>query len=178
MLVTHLPDVRYLCGFTGSNAYLAITANRAAMFTDGRYTTQARQETSAAKVMIAKSARDEACRWLASSGVEHGAFDPGSTTVTELALYRKALSPGHRGFFRPLTESLVPHLRLIKDQDELGLMKQAAHLGVDLFHELLPHLQPGVPETTVAAQLEHSARLRGAEDMSFEGIVASRKPSA
>ena len=37
LLVTHLPDVRYLCGFTGSNAYLAITANRAAMFTDGRY---------------------------------------------------------------------------------------------------------------------------------------------
>ena len=95
LLVTHLPDVRYLCGFTGSNAYLAITANRAAMFTDGRYTTQARQETSAAKVVIAaKSARDEACRWLASSGVEHCAFDPGSTTVTELALYRKALAPG------------------------------------------------------------------------------------
>ena len=79
LLVTHLPDVRYLCGFTGSNAYLAITAKRAAMFTDGRYTTQARQETSAAKVVIAaKSARDEACRWLASSGVEHSAFDPGS----------------------------------------------------------------------------------------------------
>jgi len=179
LLVTHLPDVRYLCGFTGSNAYLAITANRAAMFTDGRYTAQARQETSAAKVVIAaKSARDEACQWLVASGLEHCAFDPGSTTVTELALYRKASSPGHRGFFRPLTESLVPHLRLIKDQDELRLMKEAAHLGVDLFHELLPHLQPGVPETTVAAQLEHSARLRGAEAMSFESIVASGKRSA
>jgi Xaa-Pro aminopeptidase len=41
-------------------------------------------------------------------------------------------------------------------------MKQAAHLGVDLFHELLPQLQPGMPETTVAALLEHSARQRGA----------------
>jgi Xaa-Pro aminopeptidase len=178
LLVTHLPDVRYLCGFTGSSAYLAITANRAAMFTDGRYTTQARQETSAAKVVIAaKSARDEACRWLASNGVEHCAFDPGSTTVTELALYRKAMS-GHRGFFRPLAESLVPQLRLIKDEDELRLMKQAAHLGVELFHELLSHLQPGVPETTVAAELEHSARLRGAEGMSFDSIVASGPRSA
>jgi Xaa-Pro aminopeptidase len=179
LLVTHLPDVRYLCGFTGSNAYLAITAKRAAMFTDGRYTTQARQETNAAQVVIAaKSARDEACRWLASTGVEHSAFDPGSTTVTELGLYRKALSPGHRRFFRPLAESLVPHLRLIKDEDELQLLKQAAHLGVDLFHELLPHLHPGVPETTVAAQLENSARLRGAEGMSFESIVASGARSA
>jgi Xaa-Pro aminopeptidase len=47
-----------------------------------------------------------------------------------------------------------------------------------LFHELLPHLQPGVPETTVAAQLEHSARLRGAEAMSFDTIVASGGRSA
>src|ERR1700691_6461544 len=98
LLVTHLPDVRYLCGFTGSNAFLAVTPNRAAMFTDGRYIAQAQQETSGARVVIAaKSARDEACRWLASGGVEHCAFDPGSTTVTELALYRKALNPGHRG---------------------------------------------------------------------------------
>jgi Xaa-Pro aminopeptidase len=179
LLVTHLPDVRYLCGFTGSNAYLAITANRAAMFTDGRYTTQARQETSAARVVIAaKSARNEACQWLAASGVKHCAFDPESTTVTELALYRKASSPGHRGFFRPLAESLVPHLRLIKDQDELRLMKQAALLGVELFHKLLPHLEPGVPETTVAAELEHSARLHGAEAMSFETIVAGGPRSA
>ena len=63
LLVTHLPDVRYLCGFTGSNAFLAINAGRAAMFTDGRYIAQAKQETQAARVVIAaKSARDEACR--------------------------------------------------------------------------------------------------------------------
>jgi Xaa-Pro aminopeptidase len=179
LLVTHLPDVRYLCGFTGSNAYLAITANRAAMFTDGRYSAQARQETSAAKVVIAaKSARDEACRWLAAGGAKHCAFDPEFTTVSGLALYRKALGSNHRGFFKPLKESLVPQLRLIKDQDELRLMKQAAHLGVDLFHEILSHLEPGVPETAIAAQLEHSARLRGAEGMSFETIVASGTRSA
>jgi len=179
LLVTHLPDVRYLCGFTGSNAFLAITANRASMFTDGRYTAQARQETKGARVVIAaKSARDEACRWLGASGVKHCAFDPESTTVAGLALYRKALSPGHRAFFQPLVEPLVANLRLIKDEEELRLMKQAAQMGVDLFHELLPQLHPGVPETTVAALLEHSARTRGADGMSFETIVASGPRSA
>ena len=180
LLVTHLPDVRYLCGFTGSNAYLAIAVNRAAMFTDGRYTAQARQQTvAAAQVVIApKSARDEACQWLATSGAGHCAFDPESTTVGELALYRKALPPGRRGFFRPLDEPLVANLRLIKDDEELLLMKQAADLGVDLFHKLLPQLQPGMPETTVAALLEHSARLAGAEGMSFETIVAGGLRSA
>ena len=179
LLVTHLPDVRYLCGFTGSNAYLAITANRAVMFTDGRYTAQARQETSAARVVIAaKSARDEACQWLAASGVKRCAFAPESTTVAEFASWRKALPAGHRGFFHPLAEPLVPTLRLVKDADEIKLMMKAAQLGVDLYHELLPKLQPGMAETEVAAMLEHSARVRGAEGMSFETIVASGARSA
>src|ERR1700741_5236621 len=92
LLVTHLADVRYLCGFTGSNAFLAITANRAVMFTDGRYIAQAKQETRAARVVIAaKSARDEACRWLAACGVSHCSFDPETTTVADLDHYRKAL---------------------------------------------------------------------------------------
>jgi Xaa-Pro aminopeptidase len=174
LLVTHLPDVRYLCGFTGSNAYLAITPNRAVMFTDGRYTVQARLETSAARVVIAaKSARDEACQWLAASGVKRCAFAPDSTTVAELAAWRKALPTGRRGFFHPLAEPLVPAQRLVKDADEIELMKKAAQLGVDLYHELLPKLQTGMAETEVAALLEHNARIRGAEGMSFETIVAS-----
>ncbi len=179
LLVTHLPDVRYLCGFTGSNAYLGITANRAVMFTDGRYTTQARQETTAARVVIApKSARTEACEWLASTGVKHCGFAPETTTVAELALWRKALPAGHRGFFYPLAEPLVSGLRIVKDADEVKLMTKAAHLGVDLYHELLPKLQSGMPEIEVAALLEHNARARGAEGMSFETIVASGARSA
>ena len=174
LLVTHLPDVRYLCGFTGSNAFLAVTPSRSALFTDGRYTAQAREETIGAKVIIApKSAREEACGWLAASGAKSCWFDPESTTVADLAHYRKAIPSGHRGFFQPLTERLVANLRLAKDQDELLLMQQAAALGVDLYHELLPQLEPGMPETTIAAILEHSARTRGAEGMSFPTIVAS-----
>jgi Xaa-Pro aminopeptidase len=173
LLITHLPDVRYLCGFTGSNAFLAITASRASLFTDGRYIAQARQETAGAKVVFApKSARNEACQWLAASGVAGCRFDPDATTVAELAHYRKAV-PGHRGFFHPIAEPLVANLRLVKDEDELLLMQKAAALGVDLYHELLPQLEAGMPETMVAAILEHSARTRGAEGMSFPTIVAS-----
>ncbi len=57
-------------------------------------------------------------------------------------------------------------------------MRRAALLGVKLFHELLPHLEPGVPETTVAALLEHNARSHGAQGMSFETIVAGGSRSA
>src|SRR5271156_1945403 len=82
LIITHLPDVRYLCGFTGSNAALCVTATRAALFTDGRYIVQAKEETRAARVSIAeKSALGEACVWLVKTGAKHAHFDPGYTTV-------------------------------------------------------------------------------------------------
>src|SRR5580658_3634539 len=88
LLVTHLSDVRYLCGFTGSNAVLAITANKAVLFTDGRYTTQARQETQAARVSISKrSVLKDACILLESSA-KHVSYDPEHTTVSDLSAMR------------------------------------------------------------------------------------------
>src|SRR5580692_8553996 len=93
LLVTHLADVRYLCGFSGSNALLCVTPTRAAMFTDGRYIAQARQETSGARVVIAaKSAPRAACEWLEASGIAHCAFDPEHTAVAELVRFRGFLS--------------------------------------------------------------------------------------
>src|SRR5580704_107265 len=83
LLVTHLPDVRWLCGFTGSNAALAVTAKRAALFTDGRYTTQAREETRGAKVSIAKRSALKECCALLEEWATKAWFDPQHTTVAD-----------------------------------------------------------------------------------------------
>jgi Xaa-Pro aminopeptidase len=180
VLITHLPDVRYLCGFTGSNAALAVTAKRAGMFTDGRYTAQAKEETQGARVVIAKkSALREACAWLEESGVAMAHFDPEQTTFASLEMMRGALSKGkRRSFFQPLKKAIVSELRMVKDADELLLMEQAALLGCNLFTAVLPHIQAGVSEQEIAADLEFFARSMGAEAMSFETIVASGKRSA
>src|SRR5215472_17009142 len=131
MLVTHLPDVRYLCGFTGSNAALAITAIRAAMFTDGRYTAQSKEETQGARAVIAKkSALREACAWLEKSGAKTAHYDPEQTTVATQEMMRDGLSKGkRRGFFQTLKKPIVSELRMVKDADELLLMEKAALLG-------------------------------------------------
>jgi Xaa-Pro aminopeptidase len=180
LLVTHLPDVRYLCGFTGSNAALAVTAKRAAMFTDGRYTAQAKEETQGARVVIAKkSALREACTWLETAGVERAHFDAEQTTVATLEMMRGVLSAKkRRSFFQPLKKPIVAELRMVKDADELLLMEEAALLGCHLFTVVLPHIEAGVTESEIAADLEFFARSMGAEGMSFETIVASGKRSA
>jgi Xaa-Pro aminopeptidase len=179
LLVTHLPDVRWLCGFTGSNAALAVTANKAALFTDGRYTAQAREETQGARVAIEKkSALQAACRmleeWAKQARFGQAWFDPQHTSVTELALMRSAVNAKkRRGFFVALPRSVISALRMVKDARERAQMEKAAALGCALFEELLPRMESGMTETALAAELEYRARRRGAEGMSFETIVAS-----
>jgi Xaa-Pro aminopeptidase len=73
---------------------------------------------------------------------------------------------------------LVAKLRWIKDADEIATMRAAAALGCRLFEGILATMQPGMTETAVAAELEHAARMAGAEAMSFPTIVASGVRSA
>ena len=181
LLVTHLPDVRYLCGFTGSSAALAITRRAARMFTDGRYTTQAAEEVKGAKVDIASGPPAEnAIQWLAAQpGIETAGFDPNHTTVTELARLKQALPARLRkALLTGLPAPLVETLRLIKDDDELAVMREAALIGCKLFDHILQIIRPGLKEVEVAAELEYKARLLGAEGMSFDTIVASGVRSA
>jgi Xaa-Pro aminopeptidase len=181
LLVTHLPDLRYLCGFTGSSAALAITRRSARLFTDGRYTTQAEEEVSAAQVQIVSSSPTVAAvEWMAAQpGVDFAGFDPASTTVAELARWRAALpSRLRRAFLSSLPGPMVEPLRRIKDEDELALMIEAALLGCKLFDHILGFIRPGLAEIEVAAELEYKARILGAEGMSFETIVASGVRSA
>ena len=181
LLITHLPDLRYLSGFTGSSAALAVTRRSARLFTDGRYKTQAAEEVSVAQVeIVASSPAVAAAQWLAAqSGVEFAGFDPAQTTVANLARYRAALpSRLRRSFLSALATPLVEPLRRVKDEDELALMIEAALTGCKLFEHILGFIQPGLAEFEVAAEIEHQARLLGAEGMSFETIVASGVRSA
>jgi len=175
LLVTHLPDLRYLSGFTGSSAALGITRRAARLFTDGRYTTQAAEEVQAAQVQIvASSPAVAAVEWLAAQGVGSAGFDSTKTTVANLARYRAALpSRLRRSFLAELAAPLVEPLRWVKDEDELALMAEAALVGCKLFEHILGFIRPGLKEFEVAAELEHRARLLGAEGMSFDTIVAS-----
>ena len=182
LLVTHLPDVRYLCGFTGSNAALAITAKHVLMVTDGRYTAQAAAEVKGPEVRIAKGpALAEACRWLAAARVKHAYYDGEQTTVSALDAMQEAVKGSAKSakqFFQPLPSPLVTAQRMVKDAAEIERMAAAAALGVRLFEHVLGFLRPGIPENTVAAELEYRARLWGAEAMSFPTIVASGERSA
>ena len=179
LLVTHLPYVRYLSGFTGSSGAVALRRGRAALFTDGRYRTQAQEECKGLRVVVQKgSPAVLAAEWLVAAGGRRCAFDASQTSVAALDTWRKALPGKLRRSFFLSTELLVARLREMKDTDEVAKMRRAAALGCRLFAGVLEHIVAGATEMQVAAQLEFAARLAGAEEMSFETIVASGSRSA
>jgi len=181
LLVTHLPDLHYMCGFTGSSGALAVTRRAARLFTDGRYTAQAAAEVQAAQVeIVTRAPAIAAVEWLAAQpGAEFAGFDPAWTTVADLQRWKAALpSKLRRGLLNALAAPMIEALRVVKDEDELRIMSEAALMGCRLFEHILGFLRPGLREVEVAAELEHEARLLGAQGMSFDTIVASGQRSA
>jgi Xaa-Pro aminopeptidase len=182
LLVTHLPDVRYLTGFTGSNVALVVLGGSrisARLFTDGRYTTQAKREVGGATVRIApKSALAEACAYAAEHAARCG-FDRTQTTVAALASMRTAArkAGGGSAFFTSF-DGAVAELRAVKDASEIDPMRRAAALTCELYEGMLSWIEAGMRERDVAAELEHRARMAGAEGMSFETIVAAGERSS
>jgi Xaa-Pro aminopeptidase len=188
LLVTHLPDVRWLCGFTGSSAALVLPcpspkasrmSTRAVLFTDGRYIAQANAEAVGTQVVIAtKPPLTEACEWISAARIKRCGFDQTQTTVAALANMRKSVPAKKRHSLFVALDPLVARLRQIKDADEIAKLRAAAALGCKLFDRILTFIQPGITEMAVAAELEHAARLAGAEGMSFETIIASGERSS
>jgi Xaa-Pro aminopeptidase len=180
LLITNLPDLRYLSGFTGSNGALLLPrGDRATLYTDGRYTAQAKAEAAGTKVVIVpKGVLAAACEGAAAAGIKRCGFDTAQTTVATLQAMRKAVPGKLRRSFFVASGPVVAGLREVKDAEEIECIRRAALLGCGLFDHMLGFIRAGVTESAVAAELEYAARSAGAEGMSFETIVASGERSS
>src|SRR5258706_3079908 len=179
LLVTHLPNIRYLCGFTGSAGALLVGERGATFFTDGRYVTQARAEVMGARIDIARrSPALAAAEFLAGSrirSVTRLGLDPNSVTLGRREQLRAVLKRKWKLVSAP---PLVERARTVKDKEEIRRIRAAVQLGASLFQIARKKIRPGVKEVEVAAAMEYAARSAGAEGMSFSTIIAAGKRSA
>jgi Xaa-Pro aminopeptidase len=174
--VTHPANLRYLCGYSGSNGVLLFLAGRRIFFTDGRYIQQAGEEVEGARLVIAKGPlMNDAVKLISKLKTAAVGFEADYTTVAAAEQMRKLVS--RRTKWKP-TSGLVMRQRMLKDADELRTMTDAVKLGASVYEEALNTIRPGVRESEVAGRLEYAARQAGADGMSFETIVAGGKRSA
>src|ERR1019366_6608841 len=175
-VVSHPANLRYLCGYSGSNGLLLFLAGRHVFFTDGRYIQQAREEVRGARIVIVKGPLlDDAAKLLGKLRSAAIGFEADHTTVAAAEELPKLV---HRKIRWKPTSGLIMRLRMIKDSGELRLIRQAVELGASAFAEALQAIRPGVPESEIAGRLEYAARHAGAEGMSFDTIVAAGKRAA
>jgi Xaa-Pro aminopeptidase len=181
LLVTHLPNIRYLCGFSGSAAGLLITPTDAVFFTDGRYTSQARAEVRTAKIKVGrKPPLLSGAEWLAARRHRRQSFktlgiEGEYLTVAAHQRLKNALPSGIQLRQAP---PLIERARMIKDTEEIQRVRAAARIGAGLFSTVLETIRPGLKENEVAAALEFAARKAGVAEMSFPTIIASGLRSA
>lgn len=173
LVVSHLPDVRYLCGFSGSAALLLVEPHRSTLFTDSRYTFQARDEVFAARVQIAsRGLLRELGQTLQHSKARRRmvGFSADHLTVAQKQALQAASGPRVRWI---AASNEVSRLRAIKDQQELRRMRDAADVISRVFQSLLRVIRPGITELDLAAEADFAMRRLGAEGPSFETIVGS-----
>jgi len=179
LVVTNLTNVRYLTGFTGSAAVLAITAEGALLTTDGRYRTQSAEQLTAAGMqgvidlcIGGVDVQRDALGGLLATGVV--GLEADSVTWAQATGWEERL-----GRSLVATSGVVEALRQVKDAGELARMGHAAAIADAALRDVLSNLgAPGMTEEGFAHLLDSRIRQLGAEGNSFETIVASGENSA
>jgi Xaa-Pro aminopeptidase len=172
-LATSLPNVRYLTGFTGSNAQVLLSIERGAFFTDGRYERQASHEVPDLERIVYPMelavAFAEVCGQLELSRV---AFEADDVTVS----VHDALD--HEGLELVPTRGVVERLRWVKEPAERRLLGEAQAIADRTFEEITGRLREGITEKELALDIETTMRRLGADAVAFDSIVAFGESAA
>ncbi|MEP6572137.1 MAG: Xaa-Pro peptidase family protein [Gemmatimonadota bacterium] len=175
LLVQHLPNIRYLTGFSGSAALLLMRPGGSILISDFRYNVQAMQEVgNSARVEIDQvNVWDRLKRSLADAPPAVLAFEAHVTTVRDM----ERLAATTTARLEPVTD-LIERLRVSKSPEEVEAIRRAAVLAQDALAETVPEIRVGETEFAIGARLESALRRRGSEWHPFPTIVASGPRSA
>ncbi|MFG2086129.1 MULTISPECIES: M24 family metallopeptidase [unclassified Spirillospora] len=169
LLVTGLVNVRYLTGLDSSRAALLVpAAGPAVLATDGRYAGMAAQVCPELPVIVDRQVAAALVTRAAADGHGRLGFEAHHLTVEQHTGLRdqadiELTAPGH----------LVEDLRMVKDEEEIALLREACAITGRAFEAVLPAIRAGVTERAVAIALERAMADLGADAPAFESIVAS-----
>lgn len=167
-------NIRYLTGFTGGDGALMAGPDWLTLLVDGRYTTQARAEAPEAEIFEFRKRTEGILEVARRHGVGSLGFESSVLAVAEYLRLKEALPEVS---FLPLSQGFEL-LRSVKDEAEIDRIREAARVAGEALAAVREMIRPGVRENEIALELEYRMRRSGAEQVSFETIVAAGANSA
>ncbi|MGN8645453.1 M24 family metallopeptidase [Gracilibacillus sp. HCP3S3_G5_1] len=174
LLITSPINRRYLTGFTGTAGVALVTNNDAFFITDFRYTEQASEQVKGFDIKEHQGPIENTVAELVEAlHIKSVGFEKHDLTYGLYEKYNNSIQAN----LIP-SDALIEKLRLIKDQDEINIIKDACKIADDAFNHILDYIKPGVKEIDISNELEFFMRKQGATSSSFDIIVASGYRSA
>ena len=175
-LVSGLPNIRYLSGFTGSHGLLLVTPDERMLYTDPRYTIQASEECNCAvRTVKGRALQTTATQLIKRKRLKRIGFEKARMSYEDYATLKENLPLG--ASLKPVA-GVIEKLRMIKSEDEIARIRRSVLTNSEAFQNTRKRIKPGISESEVAAELEYQMRLHGAEKPAFETIVAAGPHSA
>lgn len=165
LLIEHPTHLLYLTGMEVSVGKVIVTQQEACLIVDGRYFENCCQQTLYRTILSEESSVKN---WLYEQKIKTLGFDPDKTSYQNFLTLSQSLSPLT---ITPI-ESPIQQLRLIKDDEEIIYLKQAARLGYDGYEYIVSLLKSGITETELAFELEFFWKKRGGKKLAFDPIIA------
>ena len=194
LVVTHLPNIRYLTGFSGSAGIVVLTGDRCGLVVDFRYVTAARaclgsepDLKDAVELVVPPESYDETLiARLRATGAHRIGIEAAWMSVSRFnrlsaGLAAASLTPLVPSEVCPVlvpTERVIERARLIKDDQEIATLREAARRLAAAAAEVPAFVRPGRTEVEIAGDIEALLRRVGFEKPAFETIVASGPNSA
>jgi Xaa-Pro aminopeptidase len=194
LVVSHLPNIRYLTGFVGTAGLVVLTPATCLLVVDFRYQTVARSLVASRAdlaaligVVVPSHSYDETlAQVLRESGARRIGIEAAWMPVSRFNRLSAALAGSAPTPLRSpdgcpalvATERIVENERVVKDPAEIATLSEAARRLGDATAEAAALARAGRSEIEVAGDLDAMLRRRGFERPAFETIVASGPNSA
>lgn len=169
LLITDMKNIRYLCGFSGSEGALLLAPDQGWFLCDFRYLSQAADEVGEAEIVQFSVKHEAVAALVQKHGFRRLGFDAAHMTVAVRDRFVSVLGECE---LVPVG-SRLDEIRAIKDSTERAVMHEVAEIASESLYSVLPFLKPGVRESHIALELEIAMRRRGADAVAFDFIVAS-----
>lgn len=177
LIVSNIPDVFYITGFTGSTAASVVTHSECSVLVDPRYTIQAKSECVGCNVVeyVGKSTISACAELINDIDIRTLGYQADDLTVSS---FRELRAKTKNTVSFRAASGLIEKLRCVKDTNEIALIRKAAAIADKTFDTIVRQTWIGMTELEVALLVDTTMRHLGADKEAFETIAASGPNSA